>query len=219
MTGGPLAIIVGDKAGYAGRPAVFLDRDGVLIANRADHVKRPNEVMVVPGAMAAVRRITDAGAVPVVVTNQGAVGRGLMTLADAIAVQEHVIGLYDANQAVLGASYLCPHAPAARCACRKPAPGMITAAARELSLDLRRSLLVGDALSDIQAARRAGIPAILVLSGRGRDQLRLATRAQLESTRVRPSLAEAVEDVLSRMLVHIGRSTFQAPLRTDHEGR
>jgi len=178
------------------RPVVFLDRDGVLIANRADHVKVPDEVVLLHGSVDAVRRITAAGAVPVVITNQAVVGRGQLTLDRALDVHHHVTDLFVRAGAPLPASLLCPHAPEAGCGCRKPAPGMLLAAADRLGLDLRQACLVGDALTDLEAARAAGVPSVLVRTGRGADQERQARPGQLRGIPVADSLVEAVDVVL-----------------------
>ena len=178
------------------RGTVFLDRDGVLNENLVDHVKSPAEVTILAGAVEAVRRITEAGVFPVVVTNQEVVGVGTITLAQAVEVQQTVGQPFAQAGAPLPAAYICPHAPDGGCTCRKPAPGMIHTAARELRLDLGRSCLVGDAMTDVAAARAAGIPAVLVLTGRGRAQLAGATASERAGLIVAESLADAVDTVL-----------------------
>ncbi|MDA0563795.1 HAD-IIIA family hydrolase [Streptomonospora sp. S1-112] len=161
--------------------AVFLDRDGVLIANRADHVRDFPDVEVLPRARAAVRRITSAGYAAVVVTNQAVVGRDGAPLDHIVAVHRHALRLLGA---AVSASYLCPHSPADGCPCRKPRPGMLLRAARDLGLDLGRSYTVGDALTDVDAGRSAGTATALVLTGRGADQYRRADPADLAGTAV-----------------------------------
>ncbi len=192
---GPYALTSGPPADTA-RGTVFLDRDGVLNTNRDDHVKSPAEVVILDGAVEAVKRITRAGVFPVVVTNQEVVGCGTITLAEAVEVHRTVARRLAREGAPLPAAYICPHAPDDGCGCRKPAPGMIHAAARELRLDLRRSCLVGDAMTDVAAARAAGIPAVLVLTGRGRAQLAGATPRERAGLIVARSLADAVDTVL-----------------------
>jgi len=157
------------------RRSVFLDRDGVIIENRPDHVKTWENVRFLDGSFEALRRLADLPAAIVIVSNQGAVGRELMTLATAWELQNRVVATIAREGGRIDASYLCPHRPDEGCACRKPAPGMIRQAAQELQLDLSRSWLVGDAVSDLQAASAAGVRAILVRTGRGADQERLLT--------------------------------------------
>lgn len=155
----------------AQQPAVFLDRDGVIIANRADYVKAWADVRFLPGAFAALRRLARSEHRIVIVTNQSAVGRGIISPERAAALNRRIVAEIAAHGGRIDAVYLCPHHPADRCACRKPAPGLLLRAGRELGLDLARSCLVGDAASDLEAARAAGARGILVLTGRGREQV------------------------------------------------
>jgi D-glycero-D-manno-heptose 1,7-bisphosphate phosphatase len=160
----------GNKQGNRLKPAVFLDRDGVIVENRPDHVKSWSEVRFLDGVFESLARLADSPLAIVVVSNQGAVGRGLMALEQAWDVQNQIVREIERNGGRIDASYLCPHHPDAGCDCRKPAPGMLRQAAQELNLDLSRSWLVGDAVSDLQAASAAGARGILVRTGRGTDQ-------------------------------------------------
>ncbi len=160
----------GDKEPQKLRPAIFLDRDGVIVQNRPDHVKSWSEVEFLDGALDSLAQLAASPLAIVVVSNQGAVGRGLMTLEQAWEVQNKIVRAIERSGGRIDASYLCPHHPEAGCECRKPAPGMLLQAARELDLDLPRSWLVGDAASDLQAARAVGARGILVRTGRGSKQ-------------------------------------------------
>jgi len=149
------------------RPAVFLDRDDTLIDNAGD-LADPSLVRLLPGAVEACERLDGAGYALVVVSNQGVVARGGGTLRDAEATNDRVRALLTpqyARRPLVEAFYFCPFHPRGTVArfssehpWRKPAPGMILAAADELGLDLPRSWLVGDAERDIRAATAAGIP-------------------------------------------------------------
>ena len=159
-------IRAGDGAGAsaaAPRQAAFLDRDGVINLDRA-YVSRWEDFEFVPGAIDAMRRLKQAGYALVVVTNQSGIARGYYSEAQyqalTAAMQQ---ALLDAGAAV-DAVYHCPHHPkgqlaelAIDCDCRKPAPGMILRAAKDLNLSLADSILVGDKPSDIEAARAAGV--------------------------------------------------------------
>ncbi len=149
------------------RAAVFLDRDGVIIENRPDHVKSWSEVRFFDGSLAAMRRLAASRRAIVIVSNQAVVGRGLLDEEVAWQLQGQIVAAIVAGGGRIDASYLCPHHPQAGCACRKPAPGMLLQAARDLDLDLSRSWLIGDACSDLQAARAAGVRGILVRTGAG----------------------------------------------------
>jgi D-glycero-D-manno-heptose 1,7-bisphosphate phosphatase len=145
----------------AGRAAVFLDRDGTLIEDPG-YLADPAGVRVRPGVPEALRRLESAGFLLVVVTNQSGIGRGLHTEADYRAVNE---AMFAALGVRFAGAYHCPHEPGDGCDCRKPAPGMLIAAAREHGIDLAASYLIGDAVTDAKAAIAAGCAPILLGSG------------------------------------------------------
>ncbi|MFE7676263.1 D-glycero-alpha-D-manno-heptose-1,7-bisphosphate 7-phosphatase [Streptomyces albidoflavus] len=178
-----------------GSPALLLDRDGVLIENAATHVRQTHEVSLIPGAAEAVARVRALGYIPVVLSNQAMVARNLATHEQMLRVHEHVLALLAERGCHVAASYLCPHRGRDGCPCRKPGPGMARQAAAELGLDLSRSVLVGDALTDVEAARGCGARPHLVLTGRGRRQLAAADPRSLEDVVVLPDL-RAVADRL-----------------------
>ncbi|MEN6457557.1 MAG: HAD family hydrolase [Thermoguttaceae bacterium] len=152
------------------KQAVFLDRDGVIIENRPDHIKTWEEVRFLDGSFEALVALASLPVTIVVVSNQGVVGRGLLSLETAWELQRQIVEVVTSHGGRIDASYLCPHHPSDGCTCRKPAPGMLLQAARELNLDLKRSWLVGDAATDLEAAHAAGSRGILVRTGRGKDQ-------------------------------------------------
>jgi D-glycero-D-manno-heptose 1,7-bisphosphate phosphatase len=152
------------------RPAIFLDRDGVIIENRPGHVRAWSDVAFLPGALDALADLAASPYAVVVVTNQAAVGRGLLTLDQAQALNAGVVRAIRGAGGRIDAAYLCPHRPEEICACRKPRPGLLLRAARELDLCLSDSWIVGDALTDLQAARAAGARGVLVRTGRGSAQ-------------------------------------------------
>ncbi len=172
------------------RPALFLDRDGVL--NRrilGGYVKCPADLELIDLALGAALAAQTAGAAIVVITNQGVVGRNLASEADLMAIHAHMLEALDEQGIHIDGIYACPHHPLAldpalrRCECRKPMPGLLLAASRDLNLDLSRSAMVGDQESDIMAARAAGIPAdraLLVQSGSQRKGERLSSQLRWE---------------------------------------
>ncbi len=135
------------------RPAAFLDRAGSLIVEKC-YLTRPEQVALLPGVPEGLRRLRAAGFACVVVTNQSAVGRGMMTEADLERVHAELRRQLSAAGAVLDGLYHCP--AVVEHPDRKPAPGMLLRAARDLRLDLARSWMVGDALRDLLAGRNAG---------------------------------------------------------------
>ncbi|MGH2537028.1 MAG: D-glycero-beta-D-manno-heptose 1,7-bisphosphate 7-phosphatase [Candidatus Promineifilaceae bacterium] len=177
------------------QPAVFLDRDGVIIENRPAYVRRWADVAIYPGALAALARLSATAYKIVVVTNQSAVGRGLVRLAAAEAINRRLTEQVRRAGGRLDGVYMCPHAPAAGCDCRKPRPGLLRQAAADLDLEMGRSLLVGDALTDLAAGRAAGVGRLaLVRTGRGADQLAQAA-AGLADFEVYDTLAAALQEL------------------------
>ena len=145
------------------RKAAFLDRDGVINLDRA-YVHKWEEFEFVPGAVDAMRRLKQAGYALVVVTNQSGLARGMYTEEQYQTLTAQMRKALANAGAEVDAVYHCPHHPkgnvpelAVECDCRKPEPGMILRAARELGLSLADSILVGDKPSDIDAARAAGV--------------------------------------------------------------
>lgn len=145
------------------RPAAFFDRDGVINVDTG-YVHRPEDVVLVPGAAAAVRRCNEAGYRVFVVTNQSGVARGMFDLATVDALHAHLQAELVRDGARIDDIRVCPHLPdaavpafARRCDCRKPAPGMILDLIERWQVDRSRSFLIGDKPSDIAAATAAGI--------------------------------------------------------------
>jgi len=180
------------------QPAVFLDRDGVIIENRSDYVKSWEEVRFLPGALEALRRLNRTEYALVLVTNQSAVGRGIISLGRAMEINRRVIAEIEAQGGRIDASYVCPHRPDEGCNCRKPAPGMLLRAAKELELDLAHSYAIGDAVSDIEAAQAIGARGILVLTGRGKEQVALLKTKGKANCLVVADLSAAVDCILVR---------------------
>jgi D-glycero-D-manno-heptose 1,7-bisphosphate phosphatase len=153
------------------RPGIFLDRDGVINQNRAGHVKSWSEFEFLPGALEALHWLAHIDAPIAVVTNQSIIGRGLATQAEVEEINRRMTAEIRAAGGRIDGIWYCPHSPEAGCTCRKPSPGLLFAAAAELDLSLNSSYLIGDALSDVQAAQAAGVCPILVRTGRGITQL------------------------------------------------
>jgi D-glycero-D-manno-heptose 1,7-bisphosphate phosphatase len=138
------------------RPALFLDRDGVLNVD-SGYVSDPAEFTPVPGVFDALRLATARGYALIVVTNQSGIGRAYFTQADYDALETHMRALFAKEGVIFTAIYHCPHHPDAGCDCRKPRPGMILRGAREHDIDLARSVMIGDKRSDADAGRAAGV--------------------------------------------------------------
>ena len=185
--------------GSGGVPAVFLDRDGTLIVEDERPVERPEQVVLLPGAAMAIRRLTAAGFRVVVVTNQSAVGRGWLDEADLARVHEALRQRIADQGGRIDAIYYSPDRPDQADeddphAMRKPGAGMLLRAAREHRLDLARSWMIGDQLRDALAGRRAGCRgSLLVRSGRAP----LPATAADEADALFDDLAGAVGHILA----------------------
>ena len=178
--------------------AVFLDRDGVINENRVDHVKSWEEFAFLPGARETIARFTEAGLRVFVVSNQAIVNRGIVSADDVEAIHQAMVDEIErAGGRVHGIAY-CPHRPDEACACRKPQPGLLHMLAEDHDVDLGDALFVGDALSDLDAGRAAGCATILVLTGRGRDQVAQACAAGRDDLPVYADLAQVADLVLDR---------------------
>lgn len=155
------------------RPAVFLDRDGTVI-REVHYLADPDHVELLPGAASAIRSLREAGYLCVVVSNQSAVGRGMLTLETLELVHAEFCRRLTCEGAAIDGWYFCPEAPRTTDRTqvdhpdRKPAPGMLLRAAAELGIDLAASWMVGDMVSDLLAGRNAGCRgSILVRTGHG----------------------------------------------------
>lgn len=152
-------------------PAVFLDRDGVLIEYRKNYIRQWSDVVFYSSALNALAALRELSCRVFVVTNQSAVGRGLITIKDAIEINNRIVSAVEQAGGRVDAVYMCPHKPEDNCSCRKPKPGMILQAAESFAIDLQQSLIVGDSLSDLEAGQAAGIPRkYLVRTGRGTQE-------------------------------------------------
>ena len=178
------------------RKAVFLDRDGVINRNLNNYVQSVVSVHIIPRALQAIANLAKSEYAVVIVTNQSAIGRGLMTKEIAQDINRFVLEKIQSANGIVDGIYLCPHHPKAHCACRKPKPGMLMQAAAELNLDLENSWLIGDAITDIQAAIAAKVKPVMVGTGRGTEQAANLNNKLAHVPFVK-DLYEAIEHILS----------------------
>ncbi|MCD6418723.1 HAD family hydrolase [bacterium] len=156
------------------RKAVFVDRDGTLIVEKG-FLSDPDGVEVIPGAIEAVKKLNDEGFAVIVVSNQSGVARGYFGEDAVVKVNDRVKSLFAEGGAKIDALYYCPHYAngsveeyAIDCPCRKPGTGMVEKAVRELNVV--PAFVIGDRKSDVELGKNLGVPAVLVLSGYGREQ-------------------------------------------------
>ena len=175
---------------------IFLDRDGVINCERADYVKTWREFTFLPGVLPALRRLATLHVPILVISNQSAIGRGLVARETIDAIHQQAQANIIAAGGRVDDFFICPHHPDQRCACRKPQPGLLEQAAAKFKLQLAECLFVGDAISDFQAAQAAGCQSILVKSGRQGAQLQQLMTVHNPAPIV-ADLAAAVEMILS----------------------
>lgn len=178
-------------------PAIFLDRDGTVIVEK-NYPSHPDQVELCDGAAAGLRAMAKHGFPLVVVSNQSGIGRGYFSIEQADAVERRVIDLLSREGVVIAGWYRCPHAPETACVCRKPAPGMIHAAVRDLDLDPSRSFVIGDKWSDIELAAAVAAVGILVTTGHGHID---ADRARKQHVAVCRDLVEASDEITRHLAV------------------
>ncbi len=164
--------------------AVFLDRDGVLIENRPDYIREWSHVKILPRVLDALSGFQHEGFKIVVVTNQSAIGRGLMSFNTAQEISNRLVKTIKESGGWIDGVYICPHKPEEQCTCRKPKPGLLLQAAQDLSIDLHSSWMIGDAWSDLLAGQAAGLRGtVMVRTGRGETQL-----LETQSREIKPYL-------------------------------
>jgi D-glycero-D-manno-heptose 1,7-bisphosphate phosphatase len=160
--GKSIAFRFGDPATYGRRPAIFLDRDGVINERVVGgYVTSWSQFRFLDGIIPALRDLSRLRLPMIVVSNQAGVGKGLMGRAALARITDRFVAQLARAGVPIVAVYYCPHTSDAECRCRKPRPGLLRQAARNWKIDLGRSILIGDSPSDIEAARAAGCRSIL----------------------------------------------------------
>lgn len=144
------------------RPALFIDRDGVINRRRpGDYVLDWSQFIFVPGIRTALKQLSNLGLPMIIISNQAAVGKGLLDSAGLEKITARMRQSLLRDGVSLYAAYYCTHRSEADCACRKPRPGLLLRAAHDLNIDLGRSIFVGDSETDLQAAQAAGCQPVL----------------------------------------------------------
>jgi D-glycero-D-manno-heptose 1,7-bisphosphate phosphatase len=172
---------------------VVLDRDGVINEESSAYIKSVAEWRPIPGSLEAIAKLTANGTRVVVVSNQAGLGRGLFDRPALDRIHEHMTTVVRAAGGELAGIYYCPHHPDAGCDCRKPRPGLLRQAERDLGVSLKGAPFIGDKPSDIEAARAVGARPILVRTGRGHETEHALGEAGIE---VFDDLATAVTALL-----------------------
>lgn len=145
------------------RKAVFLDRDGTIIEEK-NYLSRVKDVMLIENAYLAIRKFNENNFLVIIITNQSGVGRGMFSEEVVIHINNYIKHEFEKMNAKIDAFYFCPHYFGStiplyniKCHCRKPEPGLIIKAAKDFSIDLCKSYMIGDKISDLIAGRNAGL--------------------------------------------------------------
>ena len=173
---------------------VILDRDGVINHDSDQYIKSPDEWRPIPGSLAAIARLNQAGYRVVVATNQSGVGRGLFETDTLIAIHDKMLKALTQVGGRIDAIFFCPHTNADNCDCRKPKPGLFKEIAGRYNVDLTGVPAIGDSLRDLQVAAAVGAQPMLVLTGKGRKTQ--DDPALPPGTPVFPDLAAAVAHIV-----------------------
>lgn len=175
---------------------VFLDRDGVINANRSDYVRTVDEFVFLPGALEGLAKLTAAGIPVVVISNQAGVGQGLIDPAELERINEKMCHTVAKHGGEISGLYYCVHQKDAGCECRKPGIGLLCKASADMDFPLGESYFVGDAESDIEAGLKAGSKTIFVLTGR-------TSADQMQTWKCRPDyVAESLPAAVDYILMH-----------------
>ena len=177
--------------------AVFLDRDGTIIEEK-NYLCRVEEVVIFPGAGAALERLCQAGFRLFMVSNQSGVGRGYFTLAEVEKVNQHILRELDRERVRFEKIYVAPEAPEAPSRGRKPSPEFLLEARNEFGLDLAQSYMIGDKLIDLECGWNAGVrKCLLVRTGYGAE-LERASADKLAAAAVVDDLPAAAQWILKQ---------------------
>ncbi|MBU1298681.1 MAG: D-glycero-beta-D-manno-heptose 1,7-bisphosphate 7-phosphatase [Bacteroidetes bacterium] len=180
---------------------IFLDRDGT-INEELEFISDPENVVLIPGSVDAIREANQLGLKVFVITNQSGIARGLIKEEDLVRVHNKLVKLLNAENAHLDAIYFCPHHPdygeppyRTLCDCRKPNTGMLKQAEAEFNIDLKKSFIIGDRIIDIQTAHAAGAKSILVLTGYGKNQIEIVKSQNIYVDYIAENLHDAMQFV------------------------
>jgi len=207
-----LRILFCEAKKHAKGPAIFIDRDGVINCRRpGDYVLEWSQFVFVPGIREALKKLATLGLPLIVISNQAAVGKGLLDPADLEQITSNMYQALVADGTLLTAAYYCPHRSDENCHCRKPKPALVLSAASDFNIDLSRSIFIGDSDADEQAARAAGCASVLFASD---DVLQPKTLMDVFTVRTSMDLFAVVANYL-RTIEHFGSPSLCPTLKQD----
>jgi len=144
--------------------AVFLDRDGIINQERKDYVKNLKEFVILDGVSDSIKLLKQNHFLVIIITNQSAINRKLLSVNILNDIHEYLQNYLKKNDVSIDGIYYCPHMPEENCLCRKPKPGLLLKAANDFGIDLKKSWMIGNSITDIEAAKKAGCKSVLLES-------------------------------------------------------
>lgn len=179
------------------QPAILLDRDGVIIEEQTDYLRTEDSIKFLPGVLEAIKHTTERKIPIIVITNQSAVGRSIISLEQAIFLNRVIMQQIEDFGGRIDAVYMCYHHPSDNCDCRKPAPKMPLLAKEQMNLDFANSYFIGDTLNDMKTARAAGLKEVLVLTGHGANEYESLDEVNKKDYLVADDLPQAIKKIFS----------------------
>lgn len=183
--------------------AVFVDRDGTLNQD-SGYVTSPDQLILFPEVPQAIARLNQLGVLVLMVTNQSAIGRGMMTMEDLANIHGRLAALIRPYGARIDGIFSCPHHPQDDCGCRKPKRGLIDQAVDRFSLDLSKCYLVGDKRIDLEVAQKVAVPGVLVMtSPYSKGALQARDEGQVAIEHVAETFAQAVDWIEQHLMKRV----------------
>ncbi|RLB84066.1 MAG: D-glycero-beta-D-manno-heptose-1,7-bisphosphate 7-phosphatase [Deltaproteobacteria bacterium] len=177
---------------------VFLDRDGVINRDSPDYIKDWSEFKFLPGSIEAIKDLTLNGFAIIIITNQSAINRKLISEDTLKKIHDRMNSIINAHGGKINKIFSCPHIPEDRCNCRKPKPGLIYEAQKRFLIDLSASSFIGDSSRDIECAKKAGCRhAVLVKTGNGTKAEKELSEKKIVPDWVAENLYEAASWIIA----------------------
>lgn len=193
---------------------IFIDRDGT-INDEVDFLRNPDQLKLIPRSAEAITELNRLGLRIFILTNQSGIARGILTEDDLRGIHARLLQMLESRNARVDRIYYCPHHPegsikqySIECDCRKPKTGMLQKAAKEYGIDLSRSYIIGDKMTDIQAGNNCGARAILVLTGYGKTELEDCRKNGAGLDHVADDLYDAVQFIKRGIDVRVSQPSI-----------
>jgi D-glycero-D-manno-heptose 1,7-bisphosphate phosphatase len=176
---------------------VFLDRDGVINHDSPNYIKSWSEFRFLPGSIEAIKRLHLNGFAVIIITNQSAVNRGMISQAELENMHTRMNAAVESGGGKITDIFYCPHTPDEGCGCRKPKPGLIRMAQEQYRIDLSNACMAGDSAKDIECARNAGCGrSVLVRTGNGITAEKILAEKNIFPDYIAENLLEAAEWII-----------------------